>query len=217
MLVQYETKQGADYKACVEPRGRTGVQGEHEFVTNQWITSGRAKVRTGQHGHFVFWTGIWLNPFRHTQPPLSKLECQRLSSWYLLLADHRARIRWLHWFPQRMKHIGKSRSCRSYVDHTPWLLLFHSLHCCGGSLLHMSECVSSRVFQNAEICERKNKPTPYVGFYHISSQDPKDFWAGTSVEGWTFNSNLFSCDFLYVFAIYFSDNRKNLPVKVVAM
>ena len=56
------------------------------------------------------------------------------------------------------------------------------------------------MFQNAEIWEQKISQAAYVGFHPILSQDPKDFKAGTSVEGWTFNSKLLSCDFLCVFA-----------------
>ena len=39
------------------------------------------------------------------------------------------------------------------------------------------------VFQNAEILEKKISQAAYVGFHPILSQDPKDFKAGTSVEG----------------------------------
>ena len=56
----------------------------------------------------------------------------------------------------------------------------------------------------------------FEGFFPISSQDPKDFWAETSVEGWTFQSKIFSCDFLGDFAKKCSKSRYNLPTKVVA-
>ena len=59
--------------------------------------------------------------------------------------------------------------------------------------------------------------SPHAGFHPIFSQDLKDFWAGTTVEGWTFHLKLFSCDFLYAFAKNCSKNRNNLHVKVVAM
>ena len=39
------------------------------------------------------------------------------------------------------------------------------------------------VFQNAEILEKKISQAAYVGFPPILSQDPKDFKAGTSVQG----------------------------------
>ena len=72
------------------------------------------------------------------------------------------------------------------------------------------------MFQNAEIWGKKISQTPYVGFYPISSQDPKDFWAETSVEGWTFQSKIFSCDFLYDVAKKSWKRRDTLLRKVVA-
>ena len=76
----------------------------------------------------------------------------------------------------------------------------------------------TNLFQNAKILEEeKITQPPHAGFHPIFSQDPKDFWAGTSVEGWTFHSKLFSCDFLCAFAKNCSKNRNNLHVKVVAM
>ena len=43
----------------------------------------------------------------------------------------------------------------------------------------------TNLFLNAEI-----KKAAYVWFYPILSQSPKDFWAGTSVEGWTLHWKL---------------------------
>ena len=71
------------------------------------------------------------------------------------------------------------------------------------------------MFQNAEILEEeKISQAAYIGFHPILSQDPKDFKAGTSVEGWTFNSKLLSCDFLCIFAQKISEKRKNKPLQV---
>ena len=56
------------------------------------------------------------------------------------------------------------------------------------------------MFQNAEIKKKKISQAAYVKFHPILSQDPKDFKAGTSVQGWTYHSKLLSCDFLCAFA-----------------
>ena len=72
-------------------------------------------------------------------------------------------------------------------------------------------------FRMQKLLKKKISQAAYVGFHPILSQDPKDFKAGTSVEGWTFNSKLLSCDFLCVFAKKCSKNRKNLPLQIVAM
>ena len=43
--------------------------------------------------------------------------------------------------------------------------------------LPVTECQNFR--------RKKIAQSPHAGFHPILSQDPKDFWAGTSVEGWT--------------------------------
>ena len=48
----------------------------------------------------------------------------------------------------------------------------------GGPTIWAVRCFKMQRFERKKINQ-----TPYVGFYPISSQDPKDFWSETSVEG----------------------------------
>ena len=51
------------------------------------------------------------------------------------------------------------------------------------------------LFQNAKILGGGETQPPHAGFHPIFIQDPKDFLAGTSVEGWTLHwkLDLFVC------------------------
>ena len=47
----------------------------------------------------------------------------------------------------------------------------------------VEERVEVNLFQNAKKFRRKNSAATHAGFHPILSQDPKEFGAGTSVEG----------------------------------
>ena len=47
----------------------------------------------------------------------------------------------------------------------------------------LQKIMDTNLFQNAKILEKIIAQSPHAGFHPIFSQDPKDFRAGTSVEG----------------------------------